>query len=297
MTYYLNIGISLCVYCLLVQSYAMWSARAGLVSLMQGASLAVGAYAGAIMSTRAGLPFVIDLAVGLAAGTIFGLISGWVLTKVRTEDFMLATITVQGIVLGLIGNGDAVTNGMRGIAGIPTPGFYGADPQATVLLCGFAATCVVWIVAGRFAASPTSALLDAVRENELFALSIGCDAPAAKRMTIVTACATAGIAGAIYAHQITFVGPDSFGIAESVFILSASILAGVRSPIRSALAASFMVLAPELLRFLGLPTTVAAGVRDAIFGCALVWTMVISSPKSPGSMNAPLPPNNARDLP
>ena len=64
--------------------------------------------------------------------------------------------------------------------------------------------------------------------------------------------------------------PTSFTIQESIFILSLIIVGGMGNPWGSLVAAAFMILVPEVLRFVGLPGAIAANVRQMLFGVALI---------------------------
>ena len=56
----------------------------------------------------------------------------------------------------------------------------------------------------------------------------------------------------------------------SIFILSIVIIGGMRNLRSIFLAAAFLVLLPEALRFIGLPSSVAANLRQIFYGVALV---------------------------
>ena len=84
----------------------------------------------------------------------------------------------------------------------------------------------------------------------------------------------ATIPGALYAHYITYIDPTSFTVAESIFILSIVIIGGMGNLKGSFYASIFMVLLPELLRFVGLPSSVSANLRQIIYGLILVLVMM-----------------------
>ena len=83
----------------------------------------------------------------------------------------------------------------------------------------------------------------------------------------------AAIPGVLYAYYISFIDPISFTIDESIFILSIVIIGGMRNLWGSAIAAAALVILPEVLRFLGMPSSIAANMRQIIYGLALVLMM------------------------
>ena len=89
----------------------------------------------------------------------------------------------------------------------------------------------------------------------------------------VTSGCLAAIAGALYATYISFIDPTSFGLDESIFITTAVIIGGAGSIWGPVLGAAFVVLLPELLRFLHVPGTYAPNVRQIVFGLLLIIVM------------------------
>ena len=84
----------------------------------------------------------------------------------------------------------------------------------------------------------------------------------------------ASIAGSLFASYITYIDPSSFSLNESIFILAIVIMGGLGS-LRGTLAgALFLILLPEILRFVGLPTDIAAQMRQIIYGAILVLLML-----------------------
>ena len=82
------------------------------------------------------------------------------------------------------------------------------------------------------------------------------------------------MAGALYASYITFIDPSTFNLPESIFILAIIILGGLANLRGSLLGATFLVLLPELLRFVGFPSDIAAQMRQLVYGLILVVLML-----------------------
>jgi branched-chain amino acid transport system permease protein len=62
-------------------------------------------------------------------------------------------------------------------------------------------------------------------------------------------------------------------VDESIFILSIVIIGGMRNLWGSVAAAAFLVLLPEALRFVGMPNSIAANMRQIIYGGILILMM------------------------
>jgi branched-chain amino acid transport system permease protein len=85
----------------------------------------------------------------------------------------------------------------------------------------------------------------------------------------------AAIAGAMYAYYVTYIDPTSFTVSESIFMLSIVIVGGagrLRGPI---LGAVILVSLPEILRFLDVPNSIAANLRQILYGGLLVGFMML----------------------
>jgi len=95
-----------------------------------------------------------------------------------------------------------------------------------------------------------------------------------KLIVFVVGAFFAGIAGSLYAHYITFIDPSSFTVMESIAVLLMVVFGGIASLEGSFIGASILVIFPELLRFLGMPSSVAAPLRQMIYGLLLIVLMI-----------------------
>lgn len=94
----------------------------------------------------------------------------------------------------------------------------------------------------------------------------------------------AAVPGALYAHYVSFIDPTSFTIHESIFILSIIIIGGMGNLWGSLAAAAFMILVPEALRFVGMPSGIAANMRQVLYGTALVLVIIMQHSKAKKAM-------------
>lgn len=84
----------------------------------------------------------------------------------------------------------------------------------------------------------------------------------------------AAIPGTLYAHYVSYVDPSSFTINESIMVMSIVIIGGMGSFLGSFMAAAFLVLLPEALRFVGMPDSIAANTRQIVYGLSLVLVVM-----------------------
>ena len=115
----------------------------------------------------------------------------------------------------------------------------------------------------------------AIREGESFPQSLGKNTFRVKVGVFGVSSALTAIAGSLYAHYASYIDPTSFTIRESVLILTMVILGGAGSVWGPVCGAIVLILLPEVLRFVGLPGTATASLRQVIYGGLLVAMMLV----------------------
>jgi branched-chain amino acid transport system permease protein len=86
--------------------------------------------------------------------------------------------------------------------------------------------------------------------------------------------AMAAAAGCLYAQYVSYVDPTSFTLNESILLVSMVVLGGLGSTWGAVVGALVLVMLPEALRFVGLPSAMAANIRQFLYGAALVGVML-----------------------
>jgi branched-chain amino acid transport system permease protein len=84
----------------------------------------------------------------------------------------------------------------------------------------------------------------------------------------------AAVAGTLYAYYIAFIDPPTFTLEETIFILSIVIVGGAGRIPGSIVGAVILVLFPELFKFLALPESFAAPLRQVLYGVLLIVFMM-----------------------
>ena len=122
--------------------------------------------------------------------------------------------------------------------------------------------------------SPFGRVLKGIREDEIATHAMGKDANRYKVIVFSVGAFIAGIAGSLYAHFTSFIDSSSFTFMESITILLMVVFGGVGSLAGSFIGASTLVIFPEALRFIGLPNSFAAPLRQMIYGFLLIVLMI-----------------------
>jgi branched-chain amino acid transport system permease protein len=140
------------------------------------------------------------------------------------------------------------------------------------LVIGF--TLVTVFVLHRLVGGAYGRVLRSIREDEIASETLGKNTAKYKLQVFVVGAFFAGIAGSLYAHYITFIDPSSFTVMESITILLMVIFGGMGNIKGSLVGAVLLVMFPEMLRFLGMPSSIAAPMRQMIYGLLLVVFMI-----------------------
>ena len=213
-----------------------------------------------------------NLPLGMTVAGLVALPVAFVALRTVENYFIICTMGMGVILFSVMNNWMGLTRGPLGIPGIPPVSFFGHDITAKwewMLLAGVFYTAVFW-VARNLKRSVLGRVLVAISEDEIFCQSLGKNVGLAKLHSFVLGAMLAAVPGALYAHYVSFIDPTSFTIHESIFILSIIIIGGMGNLWGSLAAAAFMILVPEALRFVGLPSGIAANVRQMLYGAALV---------------------------
>lgn len=230
--------------------------RTGLLSLANAGFMSIGAYTGALMTMKLGLPLGISLLGGGLMAGVVGLILGLPVLRLRDVYLAIATIGFGEVVRIFMLNidkllGRPLTGGALGLNGIPK------ITQTWHLLLVLALVSYFLI---RLEQSPIGRALRAIRQDENVAASMGIHVVRYKTFVFVVGAIIAGIAGVLSAHFTRFIGPNEFGFDLAVQILAFAVFGGYEvwiGPIVGAFILSFM---PELLRFLKENRAVVNGV-------------------------------------
>lgn len=276
MEYLLHIIILIGIYVVLAESLNLIVGYTGLLSIAHAAFYGVGAYVVALMALKLGSPFILNIVCAVIISGLLGGLVGIPSLRIKDHYFVIATFAFQIIVFSILNNLVSFTGGPMGLSGIPQPvilGWHVSSHWDFLLLVGIL-SALVCSVCRRIAQSPYGRVLMAIREDEIFTLSTGKNVAFYKVSVFILGSGMAAIAGALYAHYISFIDPTSFTVMESIFIISIVIIGGAGSLWGPVIGAIVLVMLPEILRFVGMPSSVAANIRQILYGGALVACMM-----------------------
>lgn len=276
MNYLLHIVSVSLLYVLCAYAVDLLAGRTGLLSIAHAAFYGIGAYTSALLAVHWGWPFLLTVPVAMVVAAAVSLTASLPSLRLHGDYFVIATFGFQMILFSVFNNWMDLTRGPLGIPGIPQPVIFGWEVDKSVefaILAG-AFALLAYIVVGLIATSPFGRVLHAIREDEAFTKACGKSTVRFKVTAFAISSALAAMAGALYAHYITYIDPTSFTIMESILVLSMVIIGGAGSMWGPLVGAVVLVTLPEALRFVGLPTAAAANLRQIIYGALLVVMMM-----------------------
>lgn len=283
----------------------------GQVSFGHVGFYAIGAYAVAILTGKAGWSFWAAWPVGaLLAGAMGALLA---LPALRARGPYLAMITIAFgfIVEHAIVEARELTGGQNGIMGIAGPvlGGFAQGERAAAMLAVLTAG-VVLVAFALLSRGGWGAAMRAVRDSETAAESIGLDPLRIKTAAFALSALCAGAAGGLFAPLSGFVTPHTFGFGQSILFVLVVMLGGAGAVGGPLIGALIVGLLPEALasleeyRLLFFGLLLLAVLWAAPDGAAGLWRRALgrfgAAPKAPPSpaadkAGAALPPRAPGD--
>lgn len=276
MEYLLHILIISGIYIILTLSLNLILGYTGLPALGHIAFACVGAYTSSLLALNFGISPWIGLLIGACLASLLGLIIGFPSMRLKGDYLALATFGFGVIVYSVSKNWVDLMRGPMGLPGIPKFSVFGFELQpvwAYLILVTVFVTVTAFII-NRIVNSPFGRILRNIRDDEVASLSIGTNINKYKLTVFVIGAFFAGIAGSLYAHYITFIDPSSFTVMESIAVLLMVVFGGMGNIKGSFIGALILVIFPEMLRFLGMPSSIAAPLRQMIYGLLLIILMI-----------------------
>jgi branched-chain amino acid transport system permease protein len=257
----------------------------GQISLAQGAFMAIGGYATAILMVDHGMKDVWTLPfAGLAAGAA-GFLFGIPALRLRGPYLALATFAVAAslpIVLRY-DKLDGFTHGSEGILLFGAPELTASITPLTVFghdlrfedwiyYVSWTIAAALFVVAWLLLRGRPGRAFRALRDSEVAAASVGVYPAAYKTFAFAVAAFYAGVAGGLYAMATTFVNPQTPApVTLSLTLLVGAVAAGLGS-LWGVLAGAFLV---QYLPTLAEHVSREPGVPSVVYGLILIALMLV----------------------
>ncbi len=286
--------VPFCIYVIMAVSLNLTVGILGELSLGHAGFMCVGAFAGALFSKcmkgtlNPTVSLVIAIFIGAAVAAVCGILIGIPVLRLRGDYLAIVTLAFGEIIknlinaiflgrdadgfhisfkdsmsLGLKDGGEVLIKGPQGITG---------TPQAATFTIGIILVLITLVIVMNLVNSRTGRAIMSIRDNRIAAESIGINITKYKLLAFSISAALAGVAGVLYAHNLTTLTalPKNFGYNMSIMILVYVVLGGIGSIRGSVISTVILYLLPELLRGLN-------NYRMLIYAIVLILAMLFNS--------------------
>mgnify|MGYP001066005898 CR=1 FL=1 len=286
--------VPFCIYVIMAVSLNLTVGILGELSLGHAGFMCVGAFSGALFSKcmkgamDPTVSLVIAVFIGAAVAAVFGILIGIPVLRLKGDYLAIVTLAFGEIIKNIINavylgrdasgfhislkdsmslkmdaDGEVLIKGAQGITG---------TPQAATFTIGVILVLITLFIVMNLINSRTGRAIMAIRDNRIAAESIGINITKYKLMAFSISAGLAGVAGVLYAHNLTTLTalPKNFGYNMSIMILVYVVLGGIGSIRGSVIATVILYLLPEMLRGL-------SNYRMLMYAIVLILAMLFNS--------------------
>ena len=254
--YALHIFILLFIAIALGESWNVIGGFAGQYSVGHAAWYGLGAYGAFILLQRKAIAPWFGVWVALAAAVIIALAVGWITFRLRGPYFVLASIAVAEIIRLAALNWKELTNGAEGILAADAPplrlgGTVITDWNSKTPFFYMGLAMALFCIAVNFLVkrSKLGYYLQAIREDQDAAHSLGIPLTLSKNTALAISAACTALAGSFAAFYVGFIEPQGvFGIEVSIQMVLTCIIGGIGTVAGPVIGAVVVVLLSEALR-------------------------------------------------
>ena len=286
--------VPFCIYVIMAVSLNLTVGILGELSLGHAGFMCVGAFSGALFSKcmkgaiDPTVSLVIAVIIGAAVAAVFGVLIGIPVLRLKGDYLAIVTLAfgeiikniINAVYLGRDGSGfhislkDSMSLKMDADGEVLIKGAQGitGTPQAATFTIGVILVLITLFIVMNLINSRTGRAIMAIRDNRIAAESIGINITKYKLMAFSISAGLAGVAGVLYAHNLTTLTalPKNFGYNMSIMILVYVVLGGIGSIRGSVFATVILYLLPEMLRGL-------SNYRMLMYAIVLILAMLFNS--------------------
>ena len=286
--------VPFCIYVIMAVSLNLTVGILGELSLGHAGFMCVGAFAGALFSKcmkgsmNPTVSLIIAVIIGAVVAAVFGILIGIPVLRLKGDYLSIVTLAfgeiikniINAVYLGRDGSGfhislkDSMSLNMDADGEVLIKGAQGitGTPQAATFTIGVILVLITLFIVMNLVNSRTGRAIMAIRDNRIAAESIGINITKYKLMAFSISAGLAGVAGVLYAHNLTTLTalPKNFGYNMSIMILVYVVLGGIGSIRGSVIATVILYLLPEMLRGL-------SNYRMLMYAIVLILAMLFNS--------------------
>ncbi len=200
----------------------------GLLSFGQSTFFGSAGYVSGYLLKHYGINVFLALGIGVLVGAVSAALVGYLCVQRSGLYFIMLTFALNQMFYFIAYQWTTVTGGEDGMPGIGRPAVLGVDVRQPLAYYVFVAVLFLlslWVMK-RIVESPLGKILQATRENEVRARSVGYDVPRLKLLAFVIGGAFSGLAGVLYAMLFGIVPLEAIGFVFSGDVVFATLIGG-----------------------------------------------------------------------
>jgi branched-chain amino acid transport system permease protein len=254
----------------------------GQISVGNGAFMAVGSYAGALLLIHLNWPLELVLLASVVIAAAGGAIFGLAAARLRGPYLAGATLMLAVALPSLADQYSGVFGGDQGLSvSVNTPAFLGATFPPTRWLAWLTGGCalIALVLLANLGRSRIGRSWRAVRDDEVAAALSGLNVARLQILAFVVSAACAGLGGTLLALVTGIVAPGAYTLTLSIGLLTAAVLGGLGTLPGAVWGSLVLVLVPTYLTNVaaahGFSGAASSSVPIAAYGVVLVVVMLV----------------------
>lgn len=227
--YVLHLLIIVFIYSIVAVNWNLIMGYAGIFSLGQLSFFAIGGYTSGILSVDLGVSPWAAMFIGAVVASVAGLVIGLPVLRLQGIYVAFVTIAFQEALRLSILNEYQITGGSIGFINIPPLALRGTFDKIDYYYFSFILLTLVAFIAYRILKSRLGLAMFAIRDSEIYATGRGVSIYTTKLLIFAISAFFTGLAGAVYAHYLAVIAPDSAGLPLVIVFELILILGGLGS--------------------------------------------------------------------
>lgn len=261
------------IYTIITTGLNLFMGYTGQISFGHNAFAAIGGYVSAILAMELGWPPVLTIPIAAAGAALLALFIGYPTLRLRGHYLAMGTLALGLMVFEIATQWKSMTQGLLGLSAIPALGI-----GSWQLTSDTEFYYAYWIIAGvgvwithRIYHSRLGFAFRAIAGNEDAAQALGINIARYKLSAFVISAIFASIGGSLFAHYVTYISPEVFGLYMVILLFTMLFVGGISTTFGPMIGAIVITLFPELLRHFH-------SARELLYG-GLLLMMLLFAPK------------------
>lgn len=256
--YWLGVLIVSMYFAMVTSGWNLLAGYAGQFSLAPAPFAMLGGYSTGLLAWHLHAPLWIGLPAAILIPGLVGLALGRIVLRLSGVYLALTTLAFGEILRVVIYNSNDFTRGDQGL-NVP----HIVDGRVAYYYIFLAALAIVVGILYLLLRARTGRFLQAIRDDEVGAVSRGVNVVRYKTAAFAISCAICGVAGGLYGTFAQLVSPELGLIEQTGIVIAMAVIGGMGTLVGPLIGALLVYVASEWLRAVG-------GIQMIVFAAAVI---------------------------